>query len=415
MAQLLSLPDELLEKIAYFIGHDDPTEFELTFDRFPNWQTIFLRNLSSTCRRLRNVAHPLVYRTVNASGNTNIVNSPYESPHSLIFFKRPDLAALVENLRVDFLDRQSDLPSEKGLLDKMYAQYNPPISDGDANAYISLDDRNYFLHMTCLVPCRNLQRLFIYVAQNIWMERPVKLQNLRHLSFPHLREFSLRLNFVHNFPELSNEVVALVCQSPNLQQCYFDTMDTRYNDDIDNFGGDSIKELNFQQCILTKKICSAIFAKCPRLESFRYRPAADTSDEELATAGGIKRCIIRHGQQLRCLHLDFWMDYRELEVQITSLADLTSLEEVFVCHNALALPPSMSADEYAAFFPQSIRRMNFGDISDEDFDQVKGFAAAAHRLPNLETVLVQSSASKAVKFNELKDAFAAANISVVVA
>ncbi|CEJ93463.1 hypothetical protein VHEMI09049 [[Torrubiella] hemipterigena] len=262
-------------------------------------------------------------------------------PSLLSFIKRPCLAARVKDLRVDLVTELNYAPADRALLDELSAQYFPPAVDGDTTKeYPESFDWEFILGMACVVPCRNLERLFIEVSDSLYADVRIESHRLRQLTFPHLQQLSLRFPLFKSHTPMTDCLAAIVRQAPNLQKCHFDTV---YTDDAntDVFRSDSVKELIFDLASL-------------------------------------------HGS---FLYLDSGFEKAHHD-RIRSLADLTLLEEVVVCGYALALP---SADKYAAFFPQSIRTIAFVEPRAEDFDQLNKFAAVAHQLPNLEQSLLETA------------------------
>lgn len=402
MSPLLALPRELLILIAFFVGNNGYNEDRLECDElFWLHGPEDLRNLSFTCKLMYDLAFPMVYRITSLPIN------------ALMCFKQPYIAALIKIAGVKYCDGPYYPADEKDLFNKTMAQYFPPDEHGDAHEQLRREDMSFIFEMTCLVPCRNLERLFILIDCFLNMYEIVDPDRLRHLTFPHLRELNVKFNFDKGSFPLNSAMAAIVRQAPNLKKCVFDTADTAYADD--SFQNNTVEEVIFKSSVLTEDFCNLIFAKFPRLERFSYSPyVRDYNMEPSVTPAKIKRNISEYGTQIRYLDLDF-MFGDGIEDRIVSLADLTSLEELVVCPNALALPPTLSANEYAAFFPQSIQRLYFWNVDDDDIAQLKKLATVARRLPNLEMIVVDDRfAYDKAKLEELEEYFADTNVAITV-
>lgn len=407
MAQLMSLPVELLERITHFIANDAIPENELAFEDGFDWRP--LHNLSLTCKQFHNLAYPLVH---------TMVQTP-ENP--LIFLKRPQLAALVKNLMVECAGELEYPSDDEWLFEEVSAQFDNLEVDPETGDPVDEDldgDKDFTLSMAYLLPCQNVERLFLDIKDYSDYGPRVVPQALHNLTFVHLQELHVRFEGEPGYAPMNNAMAAVIRQAPNLQKCYFDSVDTTYALDTtytqDTYGSSSVKELIFHYSMITEEFCEVIFANFPRLERFSYQPYVKDYARVSVTAGEIQRKIVRHGQKLRYLGLDFHLE-PERQDPVVNFVDWPSLEEVLICKKALILEPDMSADTYVACLPQNIRKIYVGESYEGDFDVLRKLAKAAQQLPKLERVLVgELFAKDADKFAELKDAFAAANVELVV-
>ena len=374
-----------------------------------------LRNLSLTCRLLRDIAQPILYHNVHPKDLLPLLRTAIERPH---------LAANVRGLSNHQSYQSEPSPKDIQLLEAAAQCLGICKKPGWLEQILTdeLSRDNWILELT-LAHLPNVEALSLtlpYISGELdlgnLLQRKVLLASIRRLYITHSDQEDGMIDLTELGPLLS--------AMPNLKSL-----------DVHLAGGmteplpfPELRSLSFAQANIGIESLERIVSSCPKLQMFEYdgsmRRREINEDSPEFTWGQAQRILLQRKDTIRHLNFDFGDDFLSLREEgletddyCGSFKEFTALETLFVWSSSLV---DMDADDEASDFPESVQ-----DVIDVLPESLKLLAFARPKkgwngiqilvqaikrghFPSLKTVLVGQDGDE---LKESRDALASVGLS----
>lgn len=414
----MALPEEMLLEIVELVAVPSASDdYFIDYVAIPDDFCANLNSIAISCKRLYNVANPILYRRA--------VRPAYMV---ITLLQHPNLAALVREVYIHEdkvwkpfgalgstiewrRKRCPESSSAVSLANNALAAYSSFYLAPQTRA----SDVFYWLSSLCLALCCNVRRLRIRSSDLYNFDLPPRTTNTWELSTLEAIEFTLVTYNSARFNEKTPRFGPVFSNMPSLKRIYIgSTVDYRLHLHL----SESVTDIALSDCTILPEAVRGLFERLPNLERlyisflFLFELAewdTDQKHRKIVAADYFRNAS--SARKLRFLQVQF-MDLDHCADDPLSFKEFPALEAVALDTIGHSLYPRGSAHDYGQFFPPTIRIIHLSTHTTQHWD-ISPLAHAKSELPKLATVSLSCAVLTRNEVASIKSVFDSVGVSFI--